>query len=193
MNQGADDLTNDRYRKQMMARTTAGMDRNTQTEALMRETVRPDGTLDQAKYSQLASVDPEKAKALRDAIDGPKTKWQMGQIGDGAGGTIDVLFDPNDPSNIRTIDGQPIGPGAQPQGPTGGARSLLDDAASSVSPDMGMLAQAVMQQESGGNPNAVSSAGARGLMQLMPGTQRDPGFGVQPARDDSPQENMRMG
>ena len=32
--------------------------------------------------------------------------------------------------------------------------------------------------ESGGDQNAVSSAGARGVMQLMPGTMENPGFGV---------------
>jgi soluble lytic murein transglycosylase len=30
-------------------------------------------------------------------------------------------------------------------------------------------------------------------MQLMPGTAADPGFGVAPAKDGSPQENVRVG
>ena len=49
-----------------------------------------------------------------------------------------------------------------------------------------------MQSESGGNPNAVSSAGARGLMQVMPGTSRDPGFGVR-ASNGSQSDDVRVG
>jgi soluble lytic murein transglycosylase-like protein len=50
------------------------------------------------------------------------------------------------------------------------------------------LARAVMRMESGGNPDAVSSAGAIGLMQLMPGTAK--GLGVDP-RD--PKRNLEGG
>ena len=49
------------------------------------------------------------------------------------------------------------------------------------------LLQAVMVAESGGDPNALSSKGARGLMQLMPATARL--YGVRNAFD--PEQNIR--
>jgi soluble lytic murein transglycosylase-like protein len=55
------------------------------------------------------------------------------------------------------------------------------------------LLAAVKDVESGGRADAVSRVGAVGAMQTMPKTLRDPGYGVRPAVDNSPQELERVG
>jgi soluble lytic murein transglycosylase-like protein len=57
----------------------------------------------------------------------------------------------------------------------------------------GDLAAKVEHRESRGNVNAVSPKGAKGPMQLMGGTARSPGYGIEPVKDDSPEENRRVG
>jgi hypothetical protein len=57
----------------------------------------------------------------------------------------------------------------------------------------------ILQKESGGkrydkNGNLLtSSKGALGEMQVMPGTARDPGFGIKPAQSNHPDELRRVG
>lgn len=51
----------------------------------------------------------------------------------------------------------------------------------------------LINQESGGNNDAVSPKGARGLTQVMPATGVDPGYGVAPLKDQSPEEYRRFG
>lgn len=61
------------------------------------------------------------------------------------------------------------------------------------------LVDVVKEIESGGRRYGAdgelltSPKGAKGEMQVMPGTSRDPGFGVAPAKDNSPDELARVG
>ncbi|MDV7213760.1 lytic transglycosylase domain-containing protein [Azotobacter beijerinckii] len=62
----------------------------------------------------------------------------------------------------------------------------------------GSLLNAVLQQESGGRHRGKdgqllkSGAGAQGISQIMPGTGRDPGYGVLPLQNDSEAEHRRF-
>ena len=57
------------------------------------------------------------------------------------------------------------------------------------------LIQKIIMAESSGDPNAVNKrTGAKGLMQIMDETAKQPGFGVKPLKDVfNPQENVRFG
>lgn len=109
----------------------------------------------------------------------PPPEMDMASQGMAEGGLAelpipDTMFD--EPTNGGFDDGY-AGGGMVAFAP-GGMANLYDD---------------VEYWESGGKQNAVSKAGARGVMQLMPGTMKDPGFGVTPMRDDSEAENRRAG
>lgn len=65
--------------------------------------------------------------------------------------------------------------------------------------DMDRLTNIVLAMESGGRRYDAggglleSPKGAKGEMQVMDGTNVDPGYGVKPAADDSPEERARVG
>jgi soluble lytic murein transglycosylase-like protein len=59
----------------------------------------------------------------------------------------------------------------------------------------GPLAAGMIHTESKGNPNAVSPAGAQGIIQIMPATAADPGYGMPPIdlKNSTPEEQIRWG
>lgn len=186
--QGANDVSRQRYNSEIMGRTRQGMERNAAIEAAQQGALNPDGSINQEAWGKWAAIDPVGASTFR-RENTPKAQndWQLAQVGDGTGGLLDVWVN-KETREVRDLQNNPISGG------------LLAPGAASLpsAPPLGTdilpsLEQAVMQVESGGNPAAVSSKGAVGTMQTMPGTLRDPGYGVVPARDQSPAEQERVG
>lgn len=81
-------------------------------------------------------------------------------------------------------------PSAAAPTPANGAPPPANDALFGSQP---VKPTAVSMVESSNDPNAVSPKGATGTMQTMPGTLASPGFGVTPAKDNSPEEQARVG
>ncbi len=86
----------------------------------------------------------------------------------------------------------PMSSPSLPSSPLGNGKEWLEPIIAKASSRYGVetgLIKAVIKAESNFNPTAVSSAGARGLMQLMPGTARS--LGVNDSFD--PEQNVLAG
>lgn len=95
MQDGVQDVDNTRYKQEILARTRAGMERNTAIEQAQQGMLKPDGTLDEEKWAQYASYDPKGALEIRDSLRPKKGAWELKQVGDGTpGGLLDVWVNP---------------------------------------------------------------------------------------------------
>jgi soluble lytic murein transglycosylase len=88
---------------------------------------------------------------------------------------------------------------ATAQAAVSGARSTYVAAFNPGGNDFTRMANITVMSESGGRETnadgstVTSVKGAQGVMQVMPGTNLNPGFGVKPAADNSPAERARVG
>ncbi len=86
------------------------------------------------------------------------------------------------------------------QAAVGAVASASADAVPALAPThFDRMVHITAMSESGGRETdahgrtITSPKGAQGVMQVMPGTNKDPGYGVKPAADNSPEERARVG
>jgi hypothetical protein len=97
------------------------------------------------------------------------------------------------PASLGSLPSLPLTPDSTrlvplQQGGTGQYESLIQTYAAKNGLDPSLV-RAVIQTESGGNPRAISSAGAMGLMQLMPGNAQEAGI----SDPFDPEQNIAAG
>lgn len=160
--------------------------------ARLRQSGAPSQQVIYAMHNYLNSGDAFNAPKVQDFKSGDESTqgvWQNGRFV-----PVQSLMDGGQPQQ-----GQPQAPqGAPQQGAPQGAippqqaQQMVMQAAQGAGIPI-PLALAVASQESRFHSNAMSTAGAQGVMQVMPGTAASPGFGIQPAQGNSPAENIRVG
>lgn len=136
-----------------------------------------------------AGIDPtsEQGKGLyRQKVENDAMDWI--EVSDGMGGKRIV---PRPSAAPPQTFGADLPPGFQVQGGPASAPGNFPVSANKL--------DAITAQSESGNRHSIggrvvtSPAGALGRMQVMPGTARDPGFGIRPARDNSDAELTRVG
>lgn len=111
MDQGLQDIENTKYKNEILARTRAGMERNTALEEAQKGILNPDGSINDEQWGKYAALDAPGALDIRSKAQPKQAKWELKQIGDGTpGGLLDAWVNP-DTQEMRDLQGNVISGG----------------------------------------------------------------------------------